>query len=333
MKDRLSLYKDLRVQLLLNKFVKGEITELAPTFDGGHHTRYLEVEQIVDGDLDSATELVEELCYAGILRRKFFEKIIVCPSCSSANVSVDYACPNCNSLDIDRKNLLEHTACKNIDSVDNFQVEGRLVCQKCGKNLDQDGLNYQNLGSWFQCSQCGKRSVTPYPIHKCRKCRHVFTIKDTGFLTVYAYSLNANAGEEFRNNYPIMKPIKTALEESQFKVQTPGRLVGRSGVLHRFDAVATKGGSQVVLDVIAGDRQIDEVPVVSFYAKIFDVASARAILVAIPNLAERARKVATLYRISMIEASNSEEAAEKLRAKLGWAGLTPSDESMHDLQV
>jgi len=141
-------------------------------------------------------------------------------------------------IDIERKTLLEHTACGNIDSVDNFLVEGGLLCPKCNKELLEAGVDYQKLGAWFQCSQCGKRSDMPSPIHRCRNCGRIFTIRDTGFVNIYAYRLGSEAEEEFKRSYLIMKPIGVVLEDFQFKVEMPGQIAGRSGTLHRFDAVA-----------------------------------------------------------------------------------------------
>jgi len=333
-KDRLSLYQDPSVQLLLSKFVKGEIVELVPNFDLGQTVRYPEVEQVVEGDSNAAKQLVEKLWDVGIFKRKFHEKILVCPACLSANVSNDYVCPNCNSIDIERKTLLEHTACGNIDSVDNFLVEGGLLCPKCNRELVEAGADYQKLGAWFQCSQCGKRSDMPSPIHRCRTCGHIFTIRDTGFVNIYAYRLSSEAEEEFKRSYLVMKPIGIVLEDFQFRVDMPGQIAGRSGALHRFDAVATKGSSEVlVLDVIASDKQIDEVPVASMYAKVFDVGPSQTILVAIPGLTEKAKKLAALYRISAIEAVDSQQAAEQLKDKFGWTGLSGNDESFGDLQL
>jgi len=93
---------------LLNKFVKGEIMEVVPVFDPAQTVRYPEVEGVIEGDSNAAKKLVEKLWDVGIFKRKFFEKVLVCPSCLSANVSNDYVCPNCNSIDIERKTLLEH---------------------------------------------------------------------------------------------------------------------------------------------------------------------------------------------------------------------------------
>ncbi len=332
-KDRLSLYLDPAVQLLLSRFVKGEIMELVPSFDLGQTARYPEVEAVADDDPTAAKQLVEKLWDVGIFKRKFFEKVLVCPSCLSANVSNDYVCPNCNSIDIERKTLLEHTACGTIDSVDNFLVEGGLLCPKCNKEMAEAGVDYQKLGSWFQCGQCGKRSDMPSPIHRCRNCGHIFTIKDTGFVNIYTYRLSTDAEEEFKRSYLVMKPIGSVLEDFQFKVDMPGQIAGRSGALHRFDVIASRGSSEVVLDVIASDSQVDEVPVASLYAKIFDVSPSQAILVAIPGLTEKARKLAILYRITVIEATSSQEASEQLKDKFGWAGLSGSDDTSGDIQL
>lgn len=333
-KDRATLYQDPSVQLLIRKFVRGEIVELTPGFDLDQTARYPEVEEVVDGDVTGAKQLVQKLWDVGIFKRKFHEKVLVCPSCLSPNVSNDYVCPNCNSIDIERKTLLEHTACGNIDSVDNFLVEGGLVCPKCNKGLVEAGVDYQKLGAWFQCTQCGKRSDMPSPIHRCRNCGHIFTIRDTGFVKVYAYRLSADAEDEFKRTYLVMKPIGLVLEEYGFKVEMPGQIAGRSGGLHRFDAVATKDSSEVVvIDVIASEKDIDEVPVASMYAKVFDVAPSQAILVAIPRLTEKAKKLSSLYRISPIEADNSQQAAERIKDRFGWEGLSGNENSFGDLQL
>ncbi|HYY91028.1 MAG TPA: hypothetical protein VE955_03495 [Candidatus Dormibacteraeota bacterium] len=146
--------------------------------------------------------------------------------------------------------------------------------------------------------------------------------------------MSADAEEEFKRTYLVMKPIGLVLEEFQFRVEMPAQIAGRSGGLHRFDAVATKDSSEVVvIDVIASEKEIDEVPVASLYAKVFDVAPSQAILVAIPRLTERAKKLASLYRISVIEADNSQQAAERIKDRFGWEGLSGGADSFGDLQL
>ena len=332
-KERLSLYQDPTVQLLLSKFLRAETVELVPDFDLNHTVRYHEIEDLMDGDTAAAKQLVEKLWDAGIFKRKFHEKILVCPSCLSANVSADYVCPNCNSIDIERKTLLEHLECGTIDSIDNFLLEGGLVCPKCNKELIEAGVDYQKLGSWFECGQCNKRSDMPNPIHRCRNCGHIFTIKDAGFVNIYAYRLSGEAEDEFKRTYIVMKPIGAVFEEYQYRIEMPSQISGRSGALHRFDLVASKGSDVIVLNLLASDKNIGEAPVATMYASIFDVAPSQSIIVAIPGLNDKAKKIASLYRITVIEASDSENAAEHLREKLGWTGLSTAEESLSDLQL
>ena len=153
-------------------------------------------------------------------------------------------------------------------------------------------------------------------------------------MTLYAYRLGTEAEEEFKRNFMVMKPIGLVFEEYQYKVEMPGLIPGRSGALQRFDIVASKGATEiVVLDLIASEKDIDEVPVAAMYAKIFDVAPTQSLLVAIPSLSERAKRLANLYRITTIEAENPQTAADHIKEKFGWSGLAGNEDSFGDLQL
>jgi hypothetical protein len=153
-------------------------------------------------------------------------------------------------------------------------------------------------------------------------------------VNVYSYRISSDAEEEFKRTFLVMKPIGATLEDFQYKVEMPGQVAGRSGALHRFDAIASKGSSEmVVLDVIASDREIEETPIASLYAKVFDVSPTQTILVAIPGLSAKAKRLAALYRISVIEASDSQQAGDLLKQHFGWTGLSGNEESIDDLQL
>ena len=91
-KERLELYKDRNTQVLLNKFISGEIGELEPVYDSKLGYRYPVVEAIV-GDASEAEAFLNRLYEAGILERRLYDKIIYCPECGSANISIRYCCP------------------------------------------------------------------------------------------------------------------------------------------------------------------------------------------------------------------------------------------------
>jgi hypothetical protein len=48
------------------------------------------------------------------------------------------------------------------------------------------------------------------------------------------------------------------------------------------------------------------------FAKVYDVAPDKSFLIAIPKMSENGRKLADLYKISLIEARNQKEAMKAL---------------------
>ena len=102
---RAELYKDRNTQAFLGKFLSGEISELKPVYDPKLGYRYPVVEAIV-GDTANVEDFLNRLCEAGILERRLYDKIIYCPKCGSANISVHYCSPYCKSFNIQNSSLL-----------------------------------------------------------------------------------------------------------------------------------------------------------------------------------------------------------------------------------
>jgi len=92
--ERAKVYKDHRVQLFLSKFVSGELSELNPVYDPKYGYKYPVIEAIV-GEARITEEFLRHLFEVGVLKRKLYDKIVYCPHCNSANVSVHYCCPHC----------------------------------------------------------------------------------------------------------------------------------------------------------------------------------------------------------------------------------------------
>jgi hypothetical protein len=61
---------------------------------------------------------------------------------------------------------------------------------------------------------------------------------------------------------------------------------------------------------------VSEQPVIALFAKIYDVSPGMAYLIAIPKLNDNARKMAELYNIRAIEATNQKEAINRLKEKM-----------------
>jgi len=316
--ERLELYKDRNTQAFLSKFLSGEIGELLPVYDPKTGYHYPVVEAIL-GDSSEANAFLNKLYDAGVLNRKLYDKVVYCPKCSSASISIRYCCTYCKSFDVQRSALIEHVKCGYMDVEENFRKGDKLVCPKCHEELKKMDVDYRRAGTWCTCNDCGKSFDIPVTGHFCRDCNSIFTFEDAVITDVYSYSLKEEAREEAAIGWVAMAPIREFLAENGFEVESPAFLKGKSGANHMFDIAARKGKTPqkvTVIDLAMAGEGVSEQPVIALFAKIFDVAPGTAYLIAIPKMSENGKKMAELYKIKIIEAENSREAIRKLEEEL-----------------
>jgi len=317
--ERVELYKDRNTQVFLSKFLSTEISELKPVYDPKVGYRYPIVEAIVS-DASSVEPFLNRLYEAGILERRLYDKIIYCPKCGSANISIRYCCSYCKSFDIQRSALIEHVKCGYMDVEENFKKGNKLVCPKCREELRKLDVDYRKAGMWCTCNDCGKSFDIPVAAHFCRDCHTNFTFEEAVIKDVYAYSLKEEAKEEAAIGWVIIAPIRDFLVENGFEVESPAFLKGKSGANHMFDIAAYEGGATrkvTVIDIATStENAVSEQPVIALFAKIFDVSPDNAYLIAMPKMSENGKKMAELYNIRIIDAKNQKEAMKALREKM-----------------
>jgi len=324
--ERSEVYRDHRTQLILSKFLSGEIEKLDPVFDPKHGYTYPLVEAIV-GDPATADAFLNHLYEIGILKREMFDKVISCPGCNSGSVSIRYCCPYCKSFIVKKSSLIEHIQCGYIDVEDRFKQNDKLVCPRCHNELTKPDVNYRKAGVWCACKDCGKNFDIPVPSHYCRACKNVFTFEDAIYKDVYSYSLNQDVMKEAGMGYILVAPIREFFQSRGFTVESPGFLKGKSGASHMFDITASKGDITrriIVIDLAtSAEDAVSEQSIIAMFAKVYDVTPDKACLIAIPKMSENGRKLADLYKIDLIEAKNQKEAMKTLEAVLSFAQVSP----------
>lgn len=94
-----------------------------------------------------------------------------------------------------------------------------------------------------------------------------------------------------------------AAELSDKGAQAPAFIVGKSGVKHEFAfaVVPPSRKAKIVVDTELSVKEVDEMKVLKFYVKVFDVSPEKAILCVSPKLGERARALAGEYGITVLE--------------------------------
>jgi hypothetical protein len=318
-KETSELYRDRDVQMLLSKFLSGEIKTIEPVYDLEVGYRYPVVETIV-GEATLVEPFLNKLYEAGVLEKKLYDKIIFCPKCGSADVSTRYCCPSCKSFNIQKSSLIEHVKCGYMDVEDKFCEGDKRICPKCHEELRKIDVDYYKAGIWCTCKDCEKSFDIPVPAHFCRNCRATSTFEEVIIKDVYSYTLKENVTAESSLNWFLVAAIREILITKGLMVESPGILKGKSGANHSFDIVAYKGDKPqkaIVVDLaMSTGNVVSEQPVIALFAKIFDVSPERAYLIAIPKLSENGKKMAELYKISAIEAKNQEEAIASLKESL-----------------
>lgn len=313
-KELESLYQDHTVQLLISKFVSAKLEALNPIFDPKQGVRYPFVEDVV-AEKPNTEKFLEKLYESGVLKRKLYDKIIHCPSCSSANVSIHYTCPYCKSFDIMKSSLIEHIKCGYIDTEDHFQKESKLICPKCNKELINPDIDHNRAGVWCSCNNCTKNFDIPIPSHFCRECETQFSFEDASFRNSYTYSLSPETKKEATIGWIMIGQIIDTLKDLGFIVESPGFLDGKSGTSHMFDitAISGKTKSTTVIDLTTSEDAVTEQSVISMFAKIFDTDPKKACIIAIPKMNENGRKLASLYKIQLIEAKDQNVIIEAIK--------------------
>jgi hypothetical protein len=90
---------------------------------------------------------------------------------------------------------------------------------------------------------------------------------------------------------------------------TSTKVLGRSGVKHSFafSVSGEDGEVQVVADTALSVSEVDEVKVLGFYAKVYDVKPKAAILCVSPKLSPGASELAKQYGLHVIEQERPRE--------------------------
>ena len=303
----------------MSKFLSGELNELEPVYDPKRGYRYDTVETIVRDPL-KAEAFLTKLYEAGILTRKLHDEVIFCPKCNSAGISIRYCCPYCKSFNIKKSSLIEHVKCGYMDVEENFHKGDKLICLKCHDELKKCDIDYRRAGVWCTCKDCSKSFDIPVVKLFCRDCHEDFTFEDAIIKEVYIYALKEEARREAAEGWVLISPITEFLRQNGFEVKSPAFLKGKSGANHMFDIVAwpkENEKSVMVIDLATStENVVSEQPIIALFAKIYDVSPATAYLIAIPKLNDNARKMAELYNIRAIEATNPKEAINSLKEKM-----------------
>jgi len=97
--------------------------------------------------------------------------------------------------------------------------------------------------------------------------------------------------------------IASELNRKGVKASAPAAILGKSGVKHEFAfaLIPDSGKARIVVDTELSVKEVDEMKVLKFYVKVFDVGPDKAVLCVSPRLGARAATLAKEYGITVLE--------------------------------
>jgi Thaumarchaeal output domain 1 len=141
--------------------------------------------------IPGAVALAERLFSLGLMERRFFDKLTVCPYCDSARLSPRELCVSCHSRNLVEQPIIHHMRCAYQGPESDFRRQGLdLTCPKCRNRLQQFGVDYDRPGGMYVCADCGCGSGDVSVDFVCLDCEVEIPASHIASRTVYAYSLS-----------------------------------------------------------------------------------------------------------------------------------------------
>lgn len=210
--------------------------------EGGH---YPELAGISEKD---ARRLIKGLMEKGLAveaEREF--SAVACPVCGSCSQVAFLSCRNCGSFRIEEVRYYRHT-CGYVGLESSFETGLGLACPRCG-GTD----NIETYHKKYRCPDCGGEFEEPNIAFKCGSCGSLY---DEQTMEIKPFRRIVSS-REMLSEYERLSATVTAqvevLKRQGYQVERPANLVGESGVIHKFDAVARKGDETIAIISILGE--------------------------------------------------------------------------------
>ncbi|MEM0232314.1 MAG: hypothetical protein QXI49_03925 [Candidatus Methanomethylicaceae archaeon] len=311
---------DEKLIKLFEYLIKKGKDSLIPEYDPKNGTTYPDVIEACNASQKEVFEIVNKLVAMGLGNFEYHDQILRCPYCGAEHLKIYFYCPFCNSLQIVKEILMEHIRDGVIGPISKFRKpDGSLVCPSCGAKLSIEGRDYRTIGIWYRCLSCYRQFDLPRINFRCLVCKKEMTPHGLTITSISKVIIKKEVIEEFSYKHFILKPlmeeIKNELERFGFKINSPGMLVGKSGITHKFNIVSIdNSGNNIVIDLIASKERVGESEIMSYFLKNIDVSPKKAIIIVIPGLMEEARKLAASYKMDIIEGNSVQEIISKFKS-------------------
>lgn len=307
-----AVWNNEKAMLLVSEMLAGRIVDIRPQVDFASTTgfSYPVAEELLDIKGEEVIEVLEALGDAGILVKRFFDRLIRCPQCRSINLRPTTHCPVCSSGNIGRGRVLQHSACKYAGLEDEFLQRGAYICPRCHEEVRTVGVDYQSLGLLYKCRDCNETFRLPQIKWQCLKCASVTTEDKVSELSIHYYTFNEDKRSWLEFELKPKLQLIDFMKQRGYLVEENATIKGRSGADHEIDILARRDDGIIEYKIaigvkVAGDK-IELGEIFDFDDKAYDVGIHDKVLVVVPELGREAEKFASQQRIKVLEVRDLE---------------------------
>ena len=155
---------------------RGELTftiAMEPAYAMGHTALYMaklnNLSKNTKDEFLRFNHLLVELGYAK--KKKFLERIHLCPHCYNSYLLFMECCPKCQSSHLKEEPVLHHFRCANISPESSYAYDGDLRCPKCHQFLRHIGVDYDRPSNVYTCQECNHTFLHTQMKVYCSSCK------------------------------------------------------------------------------------------------------------------------------------------------------------------
>jgi transposase-like protein len=257
------------------------------------------------GEMQDNVTCLDDLVSDGILEKKVYEKLIVCPiHPNTFSSSVRLYCPKCHSMNVEKLNLFEHKKCGFITESSNFDFtdQDNSVCPSCKKSIKNFEKEVRVPAMWYQCDDCEEKFDNAVVKLHCRKHEHDFDTNSGQFITTFSYKLKNSEISINSDTNQIKSELLKLLQGFNFDAKLNVSIKGKSGNVHEIPVYAKSKatGESILIFIRNQPTGVDQSDMNSILVPKLDIDPTNTLLVTVSGVNDGVEKLAQHYGIHLI---------------------------------
>ena len=252
-----------------------------------------------------------------VLKKLTHERVLVCPEHPQYfTLSPRQCCISCESANISKLHLFEHTACGYLAESTEFKEEltdGISTCPSCKSKINNLKTDIRVAGNWYKCNDCKTKFDDAKFKFYCRQFDHDFDIGNAEMIPIPSYEILNKADQVSGEKFVTISEIKGLLETKKFFTEEHAKVKGKSGIEHAVNLYGSNSEGMSIVVFIENEENEINVKVNDVLMKVNDISPTFTVLVGFPSISDDAKALIKANNILLVTSTESEEILSKVK--------------------